>query len=452
MKIKSKLAQVVRADAVKQAFRNFDGWGNILTGLNKARDARTSSCATWYPMRSIDIENLYAADAMAKKIVREPVAQALDKGFTFCGIKPEESQRLVEALNMIRFQERNYEAACDGRQYGGSALFMVTDSMVDLSMPMQPTERIINLINFNRFDLFTDFEMITKNVRSSNFGKPAYYSLYRSSLQTDVSFGQRIHYSRMMIYNGTKLPYQNYQNNGYWHDSILNALQDALRNYNTAHESANATLKDFSVGVYKVRGLMEAIAGSGESAVMTRLTLIDTVKSIVRSIVVDADGESFEWSNRTVTGLVDLVSKAEDRLAAESGIPKTILFGTSPQGGLGQSGNHESENWYNTLGAYRENELKPTMMPVIKHIAAGIGIDPNKIEIKFTPFWTMSEKETVEMRKIQAEGDVAYINAGVLDPSEVAKSRFGNGSYSIETSVDLGLRKEEPNAFNNEGE
>ena len=53
----------------------------------------------------------------------------------------------------------------------------------------------------------------------------------------------------------------------------------------------------------------------------------------------------------------------------------------------------------------------------------------------------MTETETAAYRKTIAETDQIYISNGVLDPAEVAASRFGGDMYSPETVIDLEARE-----------
>jgi hypothetical protein len=55
--------------------------------------------------------------------------------------------------------------------------------------------------------------------------------------------------------------------------------------------------------------------------------------------------------------------------------------------------------------------------------------------IKFVPLWQPTEAEVIKMRKEQAETDERYINSNVLEPAEVAISRFGGDEYSVETTL-----------------
>ena len=51
--------------------------------------------------------------------------------------------------------------------------------------------------------------------------------------------------------------------------------------------------------------------------------------------------------------------------------------------------------------------------------------------------------EQSALRKTQADMDVAYINAGVLTPEEVALNRFRATGWSAETTIDLEVRQKQ---------
>jgi hypothetical protein len=72
-------------------------------------------------------------------------------------------------------------------------------------------------------------------------------------------------------------------------------------------------------------------------------------------------------------------------------------------------------------------------------IKSGVTILPFKIT--FPALWQETEKEKTELRKIQADIDAIYLQNQVLLPEEIALNRFGSGSFSVETSIDIENRK-----------
>jgi hypothetical protein len=55
--------------------------------------------------------------------------------------------------------------------------------------------------------------------------------------------------------------------------------------------------------------------------------------------------------------------------------------------------------------------------------------------IAFNPLLEQTEAEKIANRSSQAQTDSVYLQAGVLVPEEVRKSRFGGASFSFETTL-----------------
>ena len=65
------------------------------------------------------------------------------------------------------------------------------------------------------------------------------------------------------------------------------------------------------------------------------------------------------------------------------------------------------------------------------------GVELDNWSIQFVPLWQNTEEQEAIVRKIVAETDAIYLDRGVLDPAEVAVSRFGGNRWSMNTEVDL---------------
>jgi phage-related protein (TIGR01555 family) len=102
------------------------------------------------------------------------------------------------------------------------------------------------------------------------------------------------------------------------------------------------------------------------------------------------------------------------------------------------TGESDIRLYYDRIHADQENELRAPLTRLIELLfltADGPtrGREPPTWTFEFTKLWQLNEKEHAELRKVQAETDVAYLEQGVLDPEEVRDSRFNGDSYSIET-------------------
>lgn len=421
--------------------KKFDGWTNILTGIGlRSKDARLASEVKWRRLSETEIEELYAGDAMAAKVVDLVVEEATNKGYRITGVKPKQEDAIRARLKELHFDETIVEAAKKGRLYGGAAILKGYSDDLKLETPVREGKKTIrSLVVFNRFELFSTWEDVQKDMLSPDFGTPLVYTFIGRNAAAAYISNVKIHFSRLVRFDGAWLPDRLRQSNGYWNDSVLSKVYDAVRNYAFAHDSVNAALKDMSVAVFKLKNLAAMLDGDQDSAVINRLEIVNLTKSIARAVVLDAEGEEFDYKVRNLTGASELVDRAEARLAAETSIPRTVLLGESPKGGLGQSGDTESSNWYDFLEAYQQKRLKPQMMEIIVEVAEELGVKTENLDIEFNPLWQMSEKEVVELRERQSQTDQRYIEIGVIDPSEVRESRFGGDKYSIETALDASI-------------
>jgi len=418
-----------------------DGWVNVLTGLGtKNRDKKSSSCVEWQRMSESDAEELFAADAMARKIVELPVKEALANGFVVKGYSDEENEMLQEKVNSFGLVNFFRIAWNDERIYGGAGLVIVTDKFINASRPLEQTEKIVAFNILNRYELVISQEDIQKDLLKSNFGQPEFYTLQpRESLATignDKNANTiKIHTSRVVHFGGLRLPRRLRITNGYWGDSVLNALKESIRNYQVSHSSAASVIEDFSVAKFKIKNLADQMASDGDDQVIARMQIMNLTKSIARAVVVDADGEDFVHETRSVAGLPEIISKSETHLVAETNFPHTVLFGNSPSG-MGGTGSHETNNWFKYLESEQANHIKPKVLQIVSILAVELKLDPKKLEIVFPPLQVADEKTEVEVRKIQAEIDSLYIQDQVLSPDEVANSRFGSEKYSTETTLE----------------
>jgi len=425
--------------ADKKNGTRLDGWINVLTGLGiKNKDKKVSASVIWDRPQEQDLEELYSADALARKIVELPVGEALNKGYRVVGFEQDENDILTREGERLKVPVHVADAWTWARLYGGAGIMLVTDGISKPELPMKDNESIKAMNVLTRFELWVNFERIQKDILRPNYGKPEYYQFQpvigNSTAGNQSANTINIHSSRIVQFEGIKLPKRIKTNNQYWDDSVLTAIKESIRNYQTAHSSAASIIDDFSIGVFKIKNLANQIASDGDAAVVARMQILNMTKSIARTVVIDADGEEFTHQTRTVSGIPELLAKAESHLVAETNIPNTVLFGNSPTG-LGGSGNHESNNWYDYLISEQENYLKPKLIQIYKHLAIDLGLDPNKVDIEFNPLWQMDDKEEAEIRKIQAEADAVYITNQVIDPDEVAQSRFGGDKYSTDTKL-----------------
>lgn len=413
-----------------------DGWLNLITGLGaRGKDKRVSAKVHWMRHDDLFFEHLYAADGMAARIVDLLPEEAMRKGWSYTGVEKAKSDAIINRLNDLDSKNKIREAWKQARQYGGSAIVYFSKGTVGMEEPMRPNEEVVALQVLNRFELQADPTSIDMNPLSPTFRLP---TLYRLTLiqggGTDLNM-LAIHVSRLELFHGAKLPRRLFIENGYWHDSVLTRPFNAIRNYQTSNDSAAAILQDFNVGVFKMRNLAELVAAGKEDQIRERVELANYSKSVIRSLIID-ESETYEEKSRTVTGMPELLKATGTNLIAQTDIPHTKLLGESPDGS-NATGNSTTTAWYDYVDSQRKEDLTPHILNLTKKLNPDA---PQNLGIEFDSLWQLDENEEADVRLKVAQTDAVYIDRGVLDPAEVAISRFGGDKYSMETELDLTAR------------
>lgn len=167
-------------------------------------------------------------------------------------------------------------------------------------------------------------------------------------------------------------------------------------------------------------------------------------KGVTNMMVLDGQ-ETFEKLSTNVSGVSELLDRFMLSLSSVTAIPVTLLFGRSPAG-LNATGDSDIRNFYDMIKQYQETKLKPILEKLFLYIFKSKngptnGVEPENWSIQFTPLWQNTEEQEATMRRTVAETDRIYIETGVLDPNEVAISRFGGDRWSMNTLIDVKARE-----------
>lgn len=440
-------------DRLKEMVR-LDGWSNILTGLGMGnKDKRMGAKVIFTPMTEYDAEALFAADTMAQKIVKTLPRDMVKEGFRLTSPEIddsilEEAMDYFERLTSTLHGDKICKAMEWGRLYGGAALIVGTDEEngIDDELDLEKLNTITHLTLMNRYELTA--REITAEPSDVNFGYPTKYQIQSriaGKRNADSVYDLSIHYSRLIKFDGVELPRTCFIQNQYWNDSILNTLSEDIRDFQAAYDSAHALILDFAQAVYKVKNLADIVSSpDGQKKIQDRIAIIELTRSVLRAAIVDADGEDFERKTTSMQGLDKVLDAIARKFTSATEYPHTILLGESPSG-LGATGESEKNDYYDLVIREQKQVLKPKLKRLFTLIFAAkdgptAGAIPEKWDIEFAPLKHLNRKEMIEARKTQAETDKIYLETGVVDPDEVAMSRFGTGEYNFDTEINEELR------------
>ena len=433
-----------------------DGYVNL---LNKYGTSQDNSEAYQFEREPIipdmQLTGLYEGNGLFSKIIDTPAEEALKHGFDL-NLKNDEVNAFVEeALDELEWEEKAATAIKWARLYGGALIVMLINDGGGLEQPVnwQNVKSIDELRVYERAIVQPDYSSLYRQDyggkgegnRVSKFGQPEFY--YVSSVYGSF----RVHESRCLVFRNGVLPEQT-SNSIYrfWGMPEYVRIRRALRETVTAHTDSVKLLERSVQAIYSMKGLATLLTtDDGENQVLKRLNVIDTARGILNSLVIDADGENYDFKTFQFSGVKDVIDATCNMLSALTNIPQTILFGRFPAG-MNATGTSDFESYYNFVEKIQRLMLKRnlrTLLDVIFRagIASGAVEEEPDYKLEFNPLWSLSDTEqaTVDQTKaqtaqIKAQTAQVYVDMQALDPTEVRKRLASDEEFDVEDIISEG--------------
>ncbi len=429
------------AVGIAGAMRN-DSWENDVTGFGTNRD-KTTFTAFGGVIRLTDVEvtNLYHGDDLAQRMVDIVPDEMLREGFEVDVGDPNENLALADALEALDSRRKFANAIKWGRLFGGSGLLIGADDGRSAAAPLVP-ERAKGVSYLYELDKRYLWPLTWYD--EPGHPKLGYPETYLVSPTGAITAGAMtvVHETRLILFGGAPTGIRERLFNFGWDFSVLQRAFDALRGFNTGLKAVEILLTDGSQAIFKLRGLSQFLGANGQDEARKRLMFLDLCRSVLRAIAVDAgtkDQPSEDFTRQTIPfgSIPEVLDRFILRLAAAVQIPVTILMGQSPAG-MNATGESDFRWFYDRIRAQQTLELAPRirrLVSVMRRTKAGSPNSSSVVKIKFPALWKEAPSVEAQRRLNIANADVAYINAQVLTPSEVALSRFGQGGQFGEDIV-----------------
>ena len=419
-----------------------DGWMNVLTGLGiRGRDKNVNA---HFRMERVfeqaELDQLYRSDGVTRRIIDIVPAEMIRQGWE---IEGDSDQEINSKMEEIKTNQNLTTLLRWARLYGGALCVMGIADGLPLDEPVD--ERNIRDVKwlhvFDRYQSFSRDGTFEKDLNNPNYGFPNVYTVNDS--RTGAIF--YVHHSRILRTDWSLLPPRQQNFNNGWGDPLLQSTYDELRNYSTAFANAGLIMQDFVNYTLSIPNLAELISSQcADNQVMKRLDILNLTKGATNTMILDAE-EKYEKASTNISGIPELLDRFMLALSAVSGVPVSLLFGRSAAG-MNATGDNDVRNFYDMVKQEQESKLKPMLEKLTRYIMLSkdgsfAGVEPDNWSIQFIPLWQNTEEQEAIVRKIVAETDAIYLDRGVLDPAEVAVSRFGGNRWSMNTEVDLEARK-----------
>lgn len=430
-----------------------DGYVNVLNRYGTEKD--TTERYVYKQEPTVPDEFLsayYEGNGLFAKIIDAPAEEAVKHGFRL-GVSDQKIEDFyTNALDELDWEETLMTAIKWARLFGGSIVVMLINDGRGLDEPLDwnNIRSIDDLRVYDRSviqeDTSTMFSYDPQDpfrTRASRLGMPEYYEIYSK-------YGNfRVHDSRCLVFQNGILP-ENTTNSTYqmWGIPEYLRINRAIRDSEIAHGSAVKLLDRSVQAVYKMRGLASELATEeGENKVLRRLQAIDMARGLLNSITIDAEGEEYDFKTFAFSGVSEVIDTTCNFLSALTNIPQTVLFGRSPAG-MNSTGESDLENWYSYVERIQSRMVRKNLRYLLSilfqaGVACGEVDEVPPLKVEFNSLWSMSETEkaTLEQTKASTQQTKAqtaqiYMDAQVIDPSEVRRKLAASDEFDIDTLLD----------------
>lgn len=219
---------------------------------------------------------------------------------------------------------------------------------------------------------------------------------------------------------------------------------EQIKQWGMSLQAATSALQTLSQLVLKSDTFRNVLVKSGTpstdamviaNSYWARISDLASRRSSMQPIGVGKDEEVMILSS-TISGMGEILDRLMIAVAAAAEMPVTVAFGVSP-GGFG-TGESEQRLWSARVAEFRRLELTPVIKWTLER---AFGDEAANWQICYEPIDSPTASEDADLRLKQAQIDIMYINGQVLQPNEVALSRF-TGEYSTHTQIDVEARME----------
>lgn len=238
--------------------------------------------------------------------------------------------------------------------------------------------------------------------------------------------------SRVLLFDGVRLPVKEMVNNGGWGASRVTRCYGSLVAEASVAAGVRELVHEAHADVVGVTNLAQHLdGGTRQQAFMERYALAKFMKSLVNVTLYDKENE--EWGERgtsqALTALAPLLEKLANRLAGEADVPLTRLYGALASG-LNTSAGTNQKDYYDMLAARQEANWSAPLKAIDELLFASLGVAvPPEYYSEWLPLAELTEQEQAATDKTRAETAEINIRNGVAVPAQAAEQIAVQGPY-----------------------
>ena len=397
-----------------------DSFANFVARLGIQANNQSSSgyyaLGPYITRNRIELEAAYRENWLVGKII-DCVAEDMTRdGIQMNSeMEPDDIQTLQSAISEFKIWKSICSALKWARLYGGSIAVILIDG-ANYEKPLNTSavgqDKFQGLAVLDRWMIQPEMgDLITEIC--PEIGMPKYYQILPG---VSVFPSQKIHYSRILRFDGIELPYYQRLFENLWGLSVVERMLDRLMAFDSATQGAAQLVYKAYLRIIGIDGFREALAigGATEQAVIKQFEYIRQMQTNEGLTVLDAK-DSFNVHSHSFSGLTDLLQQFGQQISGAEGIPLVRLFGQSPAG-FSATGESDLRNYYDEIKKRQENDVRPQLdrlLEVMSMSTLGKPL-PKDFEYDFVSLWQMSEREKSEIASADSTAISNLSGAGLL--------------------------------------
>jgi phage-related protein (TIGR01555 family) len=294
------------------------------------------------------------------------------------------------------------------------------------------------LIVFDRFDM-TALTLNTWNVLAENYLQPEFYSIRGGS--------QQIHWSHFAKVMGARLPRRQMMQTQGWGDSELRKCLDDIMDIVASKDGIAELMQEANIDVITREGLTDELSTDQDAKIIKRYEMFSLMKSSINMALLDSE-EKLDRMTLNLSGVAPVIETFMTWISGAADIPVTRLFGTSAKG-LNATGEGDMGNYYNSIRSKQNTTLDPAIHQLDEVLVrSALGYMPDDFNYEWNALEQLNDKEVAEAAKLRADTDIAYLEANVIQVSQVQRNLQSAEQYQFDDKKIAELEKlEEPNLF-----
>jgi len=297
---------------------------------------------------------------------------------------------LDDELNPINGRKVITKAVGMARAFGGSVIVMLANDNQLPEVPMDPGAEIGRIVAIER-------SQISRVTDGAGYFFPNEASY--------IINGIHFHESRVIEVSGMTSSHHRLLSNDFWGTGIIELAYESIDAISDVWRGIKRVADTASIGMVKIPGLHEASCNTELMSIISgRLQQAASDRSLYGDIALDSE-ESFEWINRTFSGIKEITDIFQLRLAANLDIPESILFGKKT-GGLGDTSDEEQSQYNDLLLDIRNDVVEP----ILNRFADHYGKSWEWIEVNHTTPMELADIRLKSAQALEIEQRVAGLN------------------------------------------